>query len=331
MDIVGPLPAVSDCPQRYILSVIDRSTNWVEATPISSITAIVVAETFMSTLLSRFGVPLYITIDQGPQIESDLFAELAKLLGFARLRTAPYRPQANGMIERYHKTLKASLAASPLPWIQALPVVLFSHHIIPISQQVSPFQMVTGSDAFVANIIGNDTPPRFTRDFVSKLSPHLQLLDFTVTPSGKILPRINYVSKALQDCSHVWLRVDRTKRRLEAPYSGPFPVLERDSKNMLIQQANNSARVSLDRVKPCYLPKDSFVPKPIESIPTEDDGNFCLCRGPFNTEMIGCDDPECPIEWFHYTCVGIDKPSNGKWFCPTCREWRRTKTVKINC
>ena len=168
--------------------------------------------------------------------------------------------------------------------------------------------MVTGSDEFLPNIFGNDTPPRFTRNYGSKLSTHLQLLEFTVTPSSKLLPKISYATKALQDCSHVWLRVDRTKRPLEALYSGLFPVLERDSKTMLIQQANNSARVSLDRLKPCYFPKDSFVPKPIESIPRENDGSFCLCRGPFNTDMIGCDDPECPIGWFHYTCVGSDNP-----------------------
>ena len=175
-----------------------------------------------------------------------MFAELADLLGFARLRTAPYHPQANGKIERYHRTLIASLAASPLPWIQALPVVLFSHHIIPYSQRVSLFQKVTGSDAFVPNIFGKDTPPRFTREIVSKMSTHLQLLEFTVTPSSKLLPRISYVPKTLQDCSYVWLRVDRPKRPLEAPYSGPFPVLEPDSKTMLIQQAINSARVRLD-------------------------------------------------------------------------------------
>ena len=176
---------------------------------------------------------------------------------------------------------------------------------------MSPFQKVTGSDAFLPNIFGKDTPPRFTRDFVSKLLTHLQLLEFTVTPSSKLLPRISYVPKTLQDCSHVWLRVDRTKRPLEAPYSGPFPVLEPHSKTMLIQQANNSARVRLDRVKPCYPPKDVFVPKPIESMPTEDYSSCFLCRGPFNTDMKGCDDPEYPIEWFHYTCVGIDKPLKG--------------------
>ena len=184
---------------------------------------------------------------------------------------------------------------------------------------------------FVPNIFGNDTPPRFAHDCVSKLSTHLQLLEFTVIPSSKLLPRISYVPKALQDCSNVWLRVDRTKRPLEAPYSGLFPMLERDSKTLLIQQANNSAKVTLDRVKPCYLPKVSLFHKPIESIPTENDGSFCLCRGPFNAEMIGCEDPECPIEWFPYTCDGIDKPPKGKWFCATCRESRRTKTVKFNC
>ena len=122
-----------------------------------------VAETFILTWFSRFGVPLYITTNQGPQFESNLFAELAKLLGFAHMRSAPYHPQANGNIERYHRTLKASLAASHLPWIQALPVVLPSHHIIPNSQGVSSFQMVTGSDAFVPNIFGNDTTKIYSR------------------------------------------------------------------------------------------------------------------------------------------------------------------------
>ena len=27
---------------------------------------------------------------------------------------------------------------------------------------------------------------------------------------------------------------------------------------------------------------------------------------------------QCPYEWFHYPCVGIEAPPKGKWYCPTC-------------
>jgi hypothetical protein len=45
---------------------------------------------------------------------------------------------------------------------------------------------------------------------------------------------------------------------------------------------------------------------------------YCFCRlGSFGN-MIGCDNEECPIEWFHYTCVGLTEPPRGSWYCPTC-------------
>ena len=139
LDIVGPLPTVSNCPNRGFLSYIDRFRNWIQATPISSITAEVVAETFKSTWFLRFGVPRYITTDQIRQFESDLFAELSKKLGFARFRTTLYHPQANGKIERYLRSLKVSLAASPLPWTLALPVILFSQKILLNAMGISHF------------------------------------------------------------------------------------------------------------------------------------------------------------------------------------------------
>lgn len=27
---------------------------------------------------------------------------------------------------------------------------------------------------------------------------------------------------------------------------------------------------------------------------------------------------QCPIEWFHYGCVGLTEAPKGKWFCPQC-------------
>ena len=45
---------------------------------------------------------------------------------------------------------------------------------------------------------------------------------------------------------------------------------------------------------------------------------YCLCNQVSYGEMVGCDNVECPIEWFHYGCVGILEPPKGKWYCPQC-------------
>ena len=38
--------------------------------------------------------------------------------------------------------------------------------------------------------------------------------------------------------------------------------------------------------------------------------------------MIGCDPPECPTEWFHFSCVNISEEllSDEEWFCDECKE-----------
>ncbi len=48
---------------------------------------------------------------------------------------------------------------------------------------------------------------------------------------------------------------------------------------------------------------------------------WCICNEYSYGNMIACDSRDCPIEWFHYPCVGI--PPSGitkkKWYCPNCR------------
>ncbi|XP_042868606.1 inhibitor of growth protein 1-like [Penaeus japonicus] len=61
-----------------------------------------------------------------------------------------------------------------------------------------------------------------------------------------------------------------------------------------------------------------------EDSPTEipidpDEPTYCLCEQVSYGEMIGCDNDLCPIEWFHFSCVGLTNKPKGKWFCPKCR------------
>ena len=54
--------------------------------------------------------------------------------------------------------------------------------------------------------------------------------------------------------------------------------------------------------------------------PPTDGRLYCVCQSPHDdvSEMIGCDAPDCVLEWFHFECVGIMVPPPGKWYCPQC-------------
>ena len=52
---------------------------------------------------------------------------------------------------------------------------------------------------------------------------------------------------------------------------------------------------------------------------------YCTCHQVSYGEMIGCDNPECPIEWFHFACVALTTKPKGKWFCSRCTEERKKK------
>lgn len=56
---------------------------------------------------------------------------------------------------------------------------------------------------------------------------------------------------------------------------------------------------------------------------------YCYCRCPYDevSEMIGCDAPDCAIEWFHFECVGIMVPPKGHWFCPDCRKRKQKREI----
>lgn len=55
---------------------------------------------------------------------------------------------------------------------------------------------------------------------------------------------------------------------------------------------------------------------------------YCLCHQVSFGEMIGCDNFECPIEWFHFQCVGLTSKPKGKWYCPRCSQEREKNRKK---
>ena len=54
---------------------------------------------------------------------------------------------------------------------------------------------------------------------------------------------------------------------------------------------------------------------------------YCICKGVSFGQMIACDGQECPVEWFHSTCVGLKSLPKGKWYCKGCQERLDSKTA----
>ncbi|XP_041376682.1 uncharacterized protein LOC121389136 [Gigantopelta aegis] len=104
LDFLGPLPKTEN-GNEYVLMMVDQFTKWVECIPLPSQTAEVTARAAINEFFSRFGYPFEIFTDQGRNFESELFQEVCKLLHIHKARTTPYRPSANGQVERYNRTL----------------------------------------------------------------------------------------------------------------------------------------------------------------------------------------------------------------------------------
>ena len=278
LDIVGPLPAIrnpnemSFSPLKYLLTCIDRTTRWIEAIPMSNISASTVAHSFISGWISRFGVPLHVITDRGTQFESELFNELSKVVGFHRLRTTAYHPQTNGMIERSHRTIKTAITSRKESWLTALPVVLMGIRGTPNESEYSPFNAVTGASMLLPQqFINADNSNQFNNDDIRKLAVEMSKIDVDVLSAGRIHSKKRvFMPPELLTCQRVWLRTDRIKRPLEAPYSGPYKIIKRQDKHYTIEILNGSQiSVSIDRLKPVVESTTRKQPSPEPS--TEDE------------------------------------------------------------
>ena len=149
MDIIGPLPR-SRAGYRYVLVVCDYGTRYPEAVPLKSVDAEHIAEELVK-LFARVGIPKEILTDQGTNFTSQLLAELYRLLHVKALRTSPYHPQTDGLVERFNQTLKEMLRKTAQEdgkdWDKLIPYVLFAYREVPQeSTGFSPFELLYGRE-----------------------------------------------------------------------------------------------------------------------------------------------------------------------------------------
>ncbi|CAK1591628.1 unnamed protein product [Parnassius mnemosyne] len=259
LDLIGPLPLCSG--YRYCFTIVDRFTRWPEAYLLQDMTAETCTIALTNGWISRFGCPENITTDRGRQFLSHTSKELAALVSVTHHTTTSYHPAANGLVERLHRQLKTAITChSSSNWVEVLPWVLLGiRSAWKEDLQSSAAELVYGEPLRLPGQFFSPNPTTETdpTTVAGRLRAHVSRLTPQPTSWHGSSSRIFYVPKDLRTSTHVFVRQGPARRPLEAPYSGPFKVVRRDSKTFDVEIQGRTQRISIDRLKPAYVARET--------------------------------------------------------------------------
>ena len=96
---------------RHLLSLVDYGSRYPELVPVNDTSSRAIVQALMS-IFARFGFPRELISDNGPQFvsaETKAFLEQANI---RHVRASPHYPCSNGMVERFHATVRRRFEAT---------------------------------------------------------------------------------------------------------------------------------------------------------------------------------------------------------------------------
>ena len=247
--VVGPLPSSQGF--THLLTVVDRFTRWPEAIPVSDTSALSLARALLQNWVSRFGTPEHITSDRGTQFTSILWSQLSILLGTELHHTTSYHPQANGMVERFHRDMKAALRSrlNGSNWVDELPWVLLGLRTAPKEDlHTSAAEMVYGTPLTVpGDFVCPSDDPVAAAELLSNLRD--EVLKLRPTPVLRHGTAVSHVPNNIMSTDYVFVRHDAHRGPLHRIYDGLYHVIKRADKSFVLDIGGRFETVSIDRLK----------------------------------------------------------------------------------
>ena len=102
-------------------------------------------------MTARMGVPEEILTDNGANFISKNMRHFFQITGIHQIKTSPYHPQTDGMVERFNSTLKRLLRkltqTHSTEWDECLPFVLWAYSgTIHSTTGFSPYHLLFGRE-----------------------------------------------------------------------------------------------------------------------------------------------------------------------------------------
>ena len=157
-----------------------------------------------------FGVPASLTSDRGSRFTSAVWPELCTRLGIQHSATTAYHPQANGIIEKYHRQIKDALRAglAGVDWYHHLPWVLLGLRSAPKEDSaVSSAEMVYGSPLTLpGQFLDAPDPPK--QEFIQDNKDKINHKPPPPTNHHNTLSLTSYIPNDLNKAKFVFIRSD---------------------------------------------------------------------------------------------------------------------------
>ena len=276
IDVTGPHPR-SRRGNVYILTMMDNFTKFVEAAPMHNQEATSVARALVENVIVRYGAPLQILTDQGTNFEGNLFRELCRLLGIDKVRTSPYHPSGNGLIERFHRTLNAMLgkvvSSNQRDWDESLPHVLAAYRASPHETTgFSPNYLMFGRETRAPLDLVYGSPPSadpgagtyasYVQDFAERMESAYRLVREHLGVAAERQKRaydLRVRPAEFAPGAQVWYYTPRRYQgrspKWQKMYTGPFVVEARSGPvNYRIRKSPHSRplTVHVDKLRACF-------------------------------------------------------------------------------
>ncbi|XP_030036924.1 uncharacterized protein LOC115452513 [Manduca sexta] len=164
------------------------------------------------------------------------------------------------MVERFHRQLKAAITChADSSWVESLPLVLLGiRTAYKDDLGTSSAELVYGESLRLPGDFF--LPPQDEPYDMTDYAARLRSMVSRVTPppaSRHCSHRSPFVFRDLATSSHVFLRDDTVAGSLKPAYTGPHEVLQRGDKVFKIVLNGKTVTVSIDRLKPAYLLRDT--------------------------------------------------------------------------
>ena len=293
---------------QYLLVVEDFFSKWIEAFPLKRTVAPCVAQCLLNGWVARFGCPYTVLSDQGSEFESKLFKSLTSILQVKKLRTTPYHPRTDGMVERSNRTIIDILSKyceRTENWDQKLPLVLFAIRTSEHSTTgFSPFNLLYGREAKIPwDIVYGPAPnaPMPREKWVAERKKHMtQVFQMVqeITRKKQMAQKKYFDGKLgkfqVFEIGETVMYCDPAARskvgKLNKPWLGPFKVAEKISDALYkIDLKGKLTLVNTERLKKFYpREKTDGDERSLQEVDSSDEESL--------DETIGGDEPPGQVE-----------------------------------